>query len=320
MLVRPFSSVFNGSYVSEKKSKTVPLLVMLPILPLIQRMKIMPAIRTKLKMPIMIRVMILRFLLTGFFSFFIFFLSWLMGASAALSSPDCSSKSKAWTGLRKSSAELTGVGVEVGVGIGSVTTGCSVTFLVAGFLAVDFLVARFLLVVVLVDFLVVGFLTALGLVVVLVLGLTIDFLVEEIAAFLERVVRPSIDLFLSIVYNYSIMSVKLTKKQLAVLGFLEEWTETHGYSPSYREIMAGLGLSSVSAVAEHIDNLVSKGVLKKMPGEARSLEILDYKHEETVELFKARMMTCNEEEKRILIKAAEILGVDLEMVTKNDAI
>ena len=107
------------------------------------------------------------------------------------------------------------------------------------------------------------------------------------------------------------MAIKLTKKQLAVLNFLQDFTEENGYSPSYREIMTGLGLSSVSAVAEHIDNLVSKGVLKKVPGEARSLEILDYKHEETVELFKSKMADCTEEEKEILVKAGEILGLDL---------
>ena len=134
----------------------------------------------------------------------------------------------------------------------------------------------------------------------------------EVAEFLERRgASPSIDLFLSIMYNYSIMSVKLTKKQLAVLNYLEDFTEENGFSPSYREIMAGLGLTSVSAVAEHIDNLVAKGVIRKVPGASRSLEILDYKHTETVDLFKARMVDCNEEEKSVLVKAAEILGLDL---------
>ncbi len=108
------------------------------------------------------------------------------------------------------------------------------------------------------------------------------------------------------------MAVKLTKKQLAVLNFLEDFMEEKGYSPSYREIMSGIGLSSVSAVAEHIDNLVSKGVLKKMPGEARSLEVLDYRHEETVKLFKDRLMVVNEEDKEILLAAADILGIELE--------
>ena len=107
------------------------------------------------------------------------------------------------------------------------------------------------------------------------------------------------------------MSIKLTKKQLAVLDYLQDFTEENGYSPSYREIMSGLGLSSVSAVAEHIDNLVAKGVLKKVPGAARSLEVLDYKHEETVGLFKAKLVDCTEEEKKILEQAGEILGLDL---------
>lgn len=107
------------------------------------------------------------------------------------------------------------------------------------------------------------------------------------------------------------MSVKLTKKQLAVLNYLQDFMDENGYSPSYREIMSGLGLSSVSAVAEHVDNLVEKGALRKVPGAARSLEILDYKHEETVALFKAQMLSATEDEKKILVKAAEILGLDL---------
>ena len=105
---------------------------------------------------------------------------------------------------------------------------------------------------------------------------------------------------------------KLTKKQLAVLDYLRDFTDEKGMSPSYREIQAGLGLSSVSAVAEHIDNLVAKGVLKKVPGAARSLEILDYLHTETVELFKAKMLSCTDDEKDILNKAADILELDLE--------
>lgn len=105
--------------------------------------------------------------------------------------------------------------------------------------------------------------------------------------------------------------VKLTKKQLAVLDFIRDFTEENGHSPSYREVMEGLGLSSVSAVAEHIDNLVAKGALLKTPGEARSLEVLDYKHTDTVNLFKTRIVEASEEDKKVLEKAAEILGLDL---------
>lgn len=108
------------------------------------------------------------------------------------------------------------------------------------------------------------------------------------------------------------MATKLTKKQLAVLDFLEDFTEERGISPSYREIQAGMGLSSVSAVAEHIDNLVAKGVLRKVPGAARSLEVLNFRHEETVELFKVKLLEASEEEKEVLLKAAKILGLDID--------
>lgn len=107
------------------------------------------------------------------------------------------------------------------------------------------------------------------------------------------------------------MVLKLTKKQQNLLNFIQDFTEENGYSPSYREIVAGLGLSSVSAVAEHINNLVEKGVIKKVPGAARSLEILDYKHEETVTLFKIKLLNCTNEESEILHKAANILDLDI---------
>ena len=108
------------------------------------------------------------------------------------------------------------------------------------------------------------------------------------------------------------MKVKLTKKQLALLNFLQDFTEENGISPTYREIQAGLELSSVSAVAEHIDNLVEKGVIKKVPGAARSLEIVDFRHQETVDLFKAKLDTAPEEERQVLRKAADILELDLD--------
>ncbi len=108
------------------------------------------------------------------------------------------------------------------------------------------------------------------------------------------------------------MSAKLTKKQLAVLNFLEDFIEENGYAPTYREIQAELGLASVSAVAEHIDNLVAKGAVRKTEGSARSLEVLDYRHEDTVNLFKMRMAEVSEAEREILMKAAEILGLTLD--------
>lgn len=108
------------------------------------------------------------------------------------------------------------------------------------------------------------------------------------------------------------MSIKLTKKQKLVYDFIANFTEVQGLSPSYRDIRDGLGLASVSAVAEHIDNLAALGALKKNPGEARSIELIDINHSETVNLFKNKIASATETEIDILKEAAIILGIDLE--------
>ena len=63
-----------------------------------------------------------------------------------------------------------------------------------------------------------------------------------------------------------------TKKQKELLEFIEDFITQHGYSPSYREIMNGVGYTSVATVALHISNLVKRGHLIKRDNSARSLE------------------------------------------------
>lgn len=59
-----------------------------------------------------------------------------------------------------------------------------------------------------------------------------------------------------------------------ILEWIELFIETKGYSPSYREIMEGVGLSSVSQVAWYIDELVEEGKLQKEAGQARTLRVV----------------------------------------------
>lgn len=107
------------------------------------------------------------------------------------------------------------------------------------------------------------------------------------------------------------MALKLTAKQQTVLNYIANFNAEHDFSPTYREIMEGLGLKSVSSVAEHIENLVNKGALKRRPNEARSLEIIDTSYPETTELFKFHLERVSEAEQAILKQAADILGLDL---------
>ncbi len=69
-------------------------------------------------------------------------------------------------------------------------------------------------------------------------------------------------------------SIRPTKKQKELLTFIEEFIAKHGYSPSYREIMAGLNYNSVATVSLHVNNLIKRGHVRKRDHSARSLEVV----------------------------------------------
>ena len=70
-------------------------------------------------------------------------------------------------------------------------------------------------------------------------------------------------------------AINPTKKQYELLLFIDNFIKDNGYGPSYREIMRALNYKSVSTVAAHIDNLISRGHLRKRDNSARSLEVID---------------------------------------------
>ncbi|MDB5185899.1 MAG: hypothetical protein JWL85_422 [Candidatus Saccharibacteria bacterium] len=69
-------------------------------------------------------------------------------------------------------------------------------------------------------------------------------------------------------------SVRPTKKQRELLTFIEAFIAEHGYSPSYREVMAALNYTSVATVALHVNSLIIRGHLRKRDRSARSLEVV----------------------------------------------
>lgn len=109
------------------------------------------------------------------------------------------------------------------------------------------------------------------------------------------------------------MRKKPTRKQAVLLEFIERFSAENDFSPSYREIMEGMGLKSVSAVAEHVENCVAAGFIRKVDGVARSLEVVRVKtYDETVGLFREKIgEISDEEDKKTLRRAAEILGVEI---------
>jgi repressor LexA len=68
--------------------------------------------------------------------------------------------------------------------------------------------------------------------------------------------------------------IRPTKKQRELLAYIDEFIKEHGYSPSYREIMTGLNYTSVATVALHVNNLITRGHLRKRDRSARSLEVV----------------------------------------------
>jgi repressor LexA len=67
----------------------------------------------------------------------------------------------------------------------------------------------------------------------------------------------------------------LTARQQEILGFIRLHARTEGYWPSIREIQKHFGFKSTNAVAGHLDALQSKGVIDRVPGQARTFRILN---------------------------------------------
>ncbi len=64
----------------------------------------------------------------------------------------------------------------------------------------------------------------------------------------------------------------LTPRQLEVLTAIRDRTRSNGYSPTMQELADQLDISKVT-VFEHVNALVRKGLLRRLPHKARSLEV-----------------------------------------------
>ncbi len=66
----------------------------------------------------------------------------------------------------------------------------------------------------------------------------------------------------------------VTPRQLEILRFIRDYRGSHGYSPTMQEIAEALGVNKVT-VFEHVESLVKKGLLRRLPFKARSLVLAD---------------------------------------------
>lgn len=68
----------------------------------------------------------------------------------------------------------------------------------------------------------------------------------------------------------------LTKRQREVLDFIQDYVQTHQYSPSYREIMKHFGFSSIASVSKHLSVLQRKGAISAEKNSRRSIIPIDH--------------------------------------------
>ena len=102
-------------------------------------------------------------------------------------------------------------------------------------------------------------------------------------------------------------AIRPTKKQRALLEFIAQFIAEHGYSPCYREIMSGLGYTSVATVSLHVSSLIERGHLQKRDRSARSLEVVS---EEVEGNFVINPIKINEEKWLVDLIEARFKGIE----------
>lgn len=72
---------------------------------------------------------------------------------------------------------------------------------------------------------------------------------------------------------------ELTEKQLRILDCIRAYRDEHGYAPGIRDIGERLGLA-LHGVHQHLGRLERKGVIRRTPGVARSIVVVEQPREQ----------------------------------------
>lgn len=60
-----------------------------------------------------------------------------------------------------------------------------------------------------------------------------------------------------------------------ILQFVREFSCTHGFGPTIREIAEGVGLRSTSTVADYLDRMTRDGLITSLPSTPRSIRVVE---------------------------------------------
>lgn len=70
------------------------------------------------------------------------------------------------------------------------------------------------------------------------------------------------------------MPVTLYPRQRQILDFLHQYIQKYGHAPTLTEICQAIGVSSPATVHEHLSALHKKGIIRRMGGQVRGIEII----------------------------------------------
>lgn len=73
------------------------------------------------------------------------------------------------------------------------------------------------------------------------------------------------------------MATVIYKRQRQILDYLDNYISKRGHAPTLVEIAKQLGVKSLATVHEHLQTLEKKGLIKKVSGLVRSIELVDRK-------------------------------------------
>jgi repressor LexA len=67
----------------------------------------------------------------------------------------------------------------------------------------------------------------------------------------------------------------LTRRQLEILNYVREFLDERGYSPTLEEIGLHFRMASLNAVYKHLKALEERGFIRRLPGQARSIQVVE---------------------------------------------
>ena len=69
-------------------------------------------------------------------------------------------------------------------------------------------------------------------------------------------------------------NMRAAERREAIVAFVGRYIDEHGYSPTYREIMAACDIGSTSVAEWHVGRLARDGRITRVPGVPRTIRML----------------------------------------------